>query len=178
MSLESIRQSLNKNPFIAGGALVLIIIIGLFFAIKSIIGPSGPPIPKYAYYIDEETGEESEQSINEIPPLVNEKTGKPTLVRASYYSCGSCKKGERKLAYLEKFTPQAKDTLEKARKASAEGQPPMEDMSVHMRGYLVRSPEPGAKWVLAESDPGRQVTSAIQCPGGDNTNLKLCLPDN
>jgi len=177
MSLESIRQNLNKNPFIAGGVLVVIIIVGLAFAIKSIIGPSGPPIPKYAYYIDEETGEESTQSINEIPPLVNQKTGKPTLVRASYYSCGNCKK-DRKLAYLEKFTPQAKEVLEKARKATSEGMPPMEDMSVHMRGYFVRSPQAGSNWVLAESEQGRQVTSAIACPNGDNTNLKLCLPEN
>ncbi len=177
MSLESIRQNLNKNPYIAGSVLVLIIVVGLFFAIKSIVGPSGPPIPKYAYYIDEETNEESIQSINEIPPLVNPKTGKATLVRASYYSCGNCKK-DRKLAYLEKFTPKAKEALEKQRKATQEGQPPMEDMSIQMQGYLVRSPEPNSKWFLAESDTGRQITSTIACPNGDNTNLKLCLPDN
>lgn len=132
--------------------------------------PKAPPVPTKMYYIDEETGEESLQPMDAIPPLLN-KNGKPMLVRAIYMRCSVCG-GEKKLMFLEKFTPEGKIAMEKLR---ADSKATDQDyLAVRMRGYLVKSPEKGSRWVLAESEPGWKITE-FKCPihGGDFPQIML-----
>lgn len=138
--------------------------------------PKAPRIPTKAYYVDDETGEESLQSINAIPPLLN-KAGKPTLVREMCYRCTACSPTERRIGYLEKFTPEAQEKLNKMRRKARRTGADLNIDEIAATGFLVRSPAKGSPWVLAESEEGKKVTSNIGCDKGhDPVNLELVLP--
>jgi len=104
-----------------------------------------------AYYIDEETGEESIQPMDAVPPLLN-KNGKPTLVRVVKFTCDNNKTVTT--AYYEKYTDRAKQEIEQKGPSAQEA---------NLRGLLVRAPEKGSPWVPQLSPQGNEITQRAHC---------------
>jgi hypothetical protein len=157
------RQFISKyGAYLAGGLIVLAAII--VFATRS----STPGLPTRAFYIDEETGEESLQPATSVPPL-NNKNGKPTLVQVMKFSCEKPGKvrgsgANAKVGYYRKYTPEAKRSIE---------QPPTdierteEAERLRTEGEFVRLPAPGSPWVRAISEEGERIVQSIQCAPGE-----------
>ncbi|MEI8198317.1 MAG: hypothetical protein WCI73_20685 [Phycisphaerae bacterium] len=185
-NLNNIREAIHKHTMVVGvGALILVLLMGWWVAINLGIIHTHPQ-PARAYFIDEETGEVSIHPASEIPPLLG-KSGKPTVVTAVYYTCGSC--AARKPAYYRKFTPEAKDALEKAHKAGSGAASPTAPgpssngsgipRSVMLgvgQGELVRAPEAGSPWVPLHSEAGRKLVQELRSKCSDPNTYELCVP--
>jgi len=142
------REWLNKfGVYVVGGALVVAVI--LYFVMgSSAKAPSSNDVK--AFYLDEETGEESLHPVSQVPPLIG-KSGKPTVVQAIKYSCDGGK--TKKIAYLRKYTPEAKEALDRAYATQT-------NPGINARANeLVRLPEKGNEWYPVQSNEGATVTT-------------------
>ena len=119
------------------------------------------------YFIDEETGEESVRPVSDIPPLPG-KSGKPTVVREYKYSLDGG--STVKVGYYLKFDDGAKKKLEDL---VAQGKNPNEIDTTS--GQLVRSPDPGSKWVSIGSGEGQTITH-LDIPQGKQDQFMAVLP--
>ncbi len=164
-----LRVTINRHAkgiSIAASVLIFVLMIISFW---SFFHQPVTPVKSvsYAYFIDEETGKETYESITEIPPLKG-YSGKSTLVRIIYYSCDGCK--TRTAAYYEKYTPEAKSLLEQN-----QGKP-LDQMTFSQvqDGHMVRSPASGSPWVKANSPEGMQARQIMPCSNGGG--ITYCTP--
>lgn len=144
--LDQFRGSLNTHPIATGIAVLMIAGSVIFW---SVYDPSAR-IPD-GDFIDEQTGEVSARSIDQLPPLVG-SNGKATVVRA-YYSVA--RDGlPRRLLYMQKYSDTTKAYLEQYLKEHRTGRPQFPDPPT---AILVRAPEPGSPWVPLETPQGRKL---------------------
>ncbi|MCL2645722.1 MAG: hypothetical protein FWD61_01810 [Phycisphaerales bacterium] len=143
------REWINKYA-------VYIIVVALAIAVVSYLRSGRQSksqfLPEYtlAWYVDEETNEESVRPISELPPLPG-KSGKLTVVRAIKVTYDDGQTSQT--VYLEKFTPEAQERLSKLA---------VDDIQRDtFFGKLVRLPEPGSHWVPADSSEGTQIRDSI-----------------
>ena len=177
LNMNSIRETLNKNALVVSVVVgVLLIVLGWKLLKTSGIIPERYQVPK-TYFIDEETQEVSVHDATDIPPLMG-KGGKATVVEVIYATCTDCK--DKKAVYYRKFTDDAKTAMEKARNTPAPGpsgtnSPPPPPMMMWMdQAQVVRSPEPGSKWVPVTSPQGFTImqTASSKCPN----SFQTCRP--
>lgn len=149
------RDFLNKYGYYVLG--VVIIVAGLLVW-SNLMGARRPrPASDKAFYVDEETGEESVRPMTEHPPLPN-ANGKLTIVEASKFKWG--KEGIKTL-YLFKYSDRAKELLENSpEQASAYA------MEID-RGKLYRSPEPGSPWYPVDTPEARALLYQKCADGSD-----------
>jgi hypothetical protein len=122
---------------------------------------------RYAYFVDEETGRETYEPIRAVPPLTG-ASGKPTLVRAFFYSCDGGK--TRIAAYYDEYLPEAKKLLEAHQEKGMDAATYEQVES----GHVVRSPGNGAPWVPFSSVVGMQVRNSFHC--ADGGTVTFCTP--
>ncbi len=118
-----------------------------------------------AWYIDEQDGDKSLNPADaislpatSIAPLKN-KVGAPTVVRAMFVTCTTEK--DRRLVYLEKYTPQAQAAFAKVQSGAESPSPSF--LSSTQAGHLIRLPDPGAPWVPINSAAGVTILNGIKC---------------
>lgn len=158
---------MRKYGLYIGGGLLLLAIVILLVQLRG--GSSGGPVGDAgkAFFVDEETGEQSVGAATDVPPL-NNKAGKPTLVKGVFVTAdgGSTKR----LAYLMKYTPEAKAAIEKAHQEKK-----LEDVMTSdlvSEGTLVRLPDKGAPWVKMSSREGAAIDEkAFKLEGGKYATL-------
>jgi hypothetical protein len=143
---QRLREQLNRHPVMA--SLLTAALVGslIYAAVRN----PAPPTPR-GDFIDETTGESMVRSIADVPPLPG-KDGGLTVVRA-YYSVPTGD-GQRKLLYLQKYSPETKAYLEQYLKEHRTGQPQFPDPQT---AILVRKPEAGSPWVPLETPEGRAI---------------------
>jgi hypothetical protein len=144
--IQRLREQINRHP--VKTSLVLIAIVGslIYFTLRNprVRTPDGD-------FIDETTGQTYVMPISAIPPLPG-KDGNLTVVRA-YYS-GPSGDQPRTLLYLQKYSPEAKATLEQFEKGNQLGEPQFTDPHTSV---WVCKPEPGSQWVLLDTPEGRAI---------------------
>ena len=137
--------------------IILLLTAGLLIWFYSRPRPKPGPNVNQAFYVDEETSEESVLSSDEIPPLPG-KDGKLTVVRAMKFSCEGGK--NPRTLYLLKYTPEAQAKLQSLLADS----PRRSD--VITAGELIRSPEPHSQWIPSISSQAEAIRTFPDCPSG------------
>jgi hypothetical protein len=175
-----IRETLNQNPAITTGATIAIIIIALIFIVLQFVD-SGPDIPTKSWYTTDDSSPEGalaslfKDDINKIPPF--EKDGKQAY-RAQVYTCDRGK--TRFVAYIERYTPEAKQTLERLRAAGPDQQPepgaPGGPEMVLMTGIEYKKPG-GSEWIKQTDFQKIQDIMTVKCPDGSTNNLEPVRAD-
>jgi len=145
------------------GIIVLALIMAFLFRQSSTTYPPGDP--SLAWYIDEETGEESVlPSAENIPPLLG-KDGKKTLVQAFKFAGDDEKTANT--YYLVKYSDSVRNEL-----AKFTGEE-MERLNMLHLGQLVRSLEPNSPWVTLR-DP--RATDIISVPDHSSGPRRQVFP--
>ena len=146
-------------------------------------GGSGLPTgDEPTYFYDVETGELFIASGNQVPPIQSPAGNE--AVRANVYTCGACTEEERFVGYYEKYTPEAKKTLEQAQAEQDDGgNDPDEGMAqgmgmmqAQMSGLMVSLD--GEEWQSRQQmdlqSEGLMEQVRSQCD--DPSQLKFCGP--
>jgi len=131
-------------------------IIGVVFVIALLLvafrgcGPSVPIVTKdqKAFYIDEETSEESERSAKEWPPLPG-KSGRLTLVQARKFTTDGGQ--TNKISCLLKYPDAVREELISLPDNDARKQ------WLVTNELLIRRPGEGQKWVQVTSPEGQAI---------------------
>jgi hypothetical protein len=165
-----IRETLNKNPGITTGATAAIILLAVGFIIYQLTGGGTPGIATEAFYTIDDGATWFEDDINKIPPF--DKDGKQA-VKAYVYECPGT---DPFVAYLERYTPEAKKALEAAAKSNDPNNPViMED--VQMTGLEVKKPKTGDKgWVKQSNSAASSKIMDLKCPDGKVEGLAPVMP--
>ncbi|MDA8377050.1 MAG: hypothetical protein M0Z50_08330 [Planctomycetia bacterium] len=173
---SNLRNTINENSAVMSIIAAVVAIVAIAFIVRNFFHTTQYG-PTTAYYYDTSDGSVQVLPRSKYPPLIG-KTGKPTLVWAEYYSCSSC--SDKQLAYLEKYSAQAKKAMEQLqqqqRNPKNKGEPPnfaLMQMAMQGGGILVRSPKKGSKWYPLESPQGMQIATPPSCTTGQ---LKACNP--
>jgi hypothetical protein len=166
-----IREKLNQNPRIAAGATAGVIVIALGFILYESFGGGGPSPPTKAYFTTDDGATYFKDDINKLPPF--DVDGKPA-VRAMVFKCPE---GEPFVAYLERYTPEAKAKLEDLRVNGPPKTPDPGMMDVTMGGMEVKKPkDEKAKWIKQMDYQKAAEIMQPKCPDGTNQNIEPVLP--
>ena len=170
--LNSLRNAIqSRSPSVGIALFVAILCVCLVIVWQMGWVHSKPHAPTNCYYLDEEAFDPQhpkELSVNLVPPVAG-ASGNLTLVRAVYITAGT--DAERQLAYLEKYTDEAKAVLEKSA-SSEEHLSPQELMTIR-DGLRVRAPELGSPWVTSNSPEGRALLGRTN---DDAATVRRVLP--
>jgi hypothetical protein len=134
-------------------------------------GAGGPRVPAQAYYTIDDGQTYFADDINKVPPFEHEGR---EAVRAHVFTCD----GGRTtfVAYLEKYTPLAKQRIEEL----LERDPPVDPImfeDIMMTGVLVRRPgDPHNRWVPQMNWELAGRVTEIRCPDGTLDNIMPVLP--
>ena len=106
-----IRQTINEKPAISVGVTAGVIVLALIFIIFQLVGGKTPPAarPTKAWFSDDDGKTWFADDVNKYPPF-KDNNGK-TAVRAFVYQCT----GQPFCLYLQRYTPQGKERLEKSK---------------------------------------------------------------
>lgn len=196
----SLRDWMNNNSALVTIAAVVLLVVTLGWIILQAKGPSASRM-KSQYYYDLNTGTIFTADSSEMPPIETpsgpDKTGKPAGVRARVFACGDCRRSyvgmtvaqieeaDAFIAFLEKFTPEAKKSMEEAKDTVAEpteatgipGDPNYRRPGGGGRlimeggqGLLIRQVN-GEKWLAMRSREAQKITTTFgtKCPDGRAT---------
>lgn len=169
MLIVSLRNFSENHKFAAIAVGAVPLVLACVLVISHYTSPPEPDWPK-AYFIDEETGDVSVRLADEFPPLPG-ADGKPTVVRAIYVTFSTPE--NKALAYLEKYTDQAKAQLQKDKgenKGIALAQPQL------LSGLLVRRPDKGSPWLVAGSADAGKLMDEVFKPGPSGAPPRMCPP--
>ncbi len=162
-----ISQLLSRRENLSLAALAAAVLVGGLYLVAMIVFPPTLRL-KNAWFMDEQTGELIVEPATAIPPLLN-KNHQPALVRAIFVTGAGDK--DRKLAYLEKYTPEAQAAFADVRSGA---QPPTPAFLLATQaGHLIRRPDAGAGWVRTNSAEGVAILNGIKCDGG---LARYCAP--
>ncbi len=167
-----IREKLNDNPAITTGITAGIIVIALIVIGWQLMSSGRPEIPTQAFYSIDDGASYFPDNINLFPPF--KKDGKDA-VRAHVFRCDG---GEPFIAYLERYTPEAKAKMEAMQTKTQEGgpDPGMYD-DVQMTGQEVKAPKTGDKgWVKMVDYQSSQDITSPKCPDGTTNKLEPVYP--
>jgi hypothetical protein len=170
-----IRETLNQNPGITTGVTAGIIVLALAVIIWQSFD-RGPRIPNQAFFTVDDGQTWFADDINRVPPF--QHNGQEA-VRAHVFTCDG---GRTKfVAYLEKYSDQAKARLERMRTQAQQQQDGMMDPAMYedvmMTGTMVRKPgDPAGRWVPQMNwDLAGRITE-IRCPDGTTQNIQPVMP--
>lgn len=166
---------INRNPSLASVMAVGLLVLALGLIVWQVLGEDADTTVE-AYYLDLEAGELFLSSANELPPIET-PTGGGRGVRAHVYACGECPAGlegataeeiEARgafVAWLERYTDEAKQTIERLGGRDSESPlPPEQEQQLYEaqdRGLVVGEAT-GDRWVQLESDAGRRLMDGPQ----------------
>jgi hypothetical protein len=167
-----IREKLNDNPRIATGAMVLVILLAVGFIGLQLWGDRPPPPPKKAYFTIDDGKTWFVDDINKVAPFEHEGQ---QAVRCQVFTCND---GEPFVAYLERYSAEAKKKLEEAREKGAEAAPdPALWETMAMGGVEVKKPgDAKAPWVKQMDYQKAAEIMQAKCPDGSFENIKPVLP--
>jgi hypothetical protein len=146
------RPFLDKyGVYLVAVAFVVAGIVWFFFG-------RGGHLPQSAFFIDEDTGQESVRPVTDIPPLIGAK-GNPSLVKVYKYSTDGGKTVH--VGYYLKFTPEMKAKMEELQQ-----HPDPNSQLQPGSAMLVRKPESGPPgWVKISSSEGQKIVDIDAAPG-------------
>lgn len=163
-----LREWMQGNQTIVAGAAGVLLLICLIAIIMQ-IAPTGSSVktPNSAYFYDVVTGKVFQAPFDAVPPITSPDGNE--AVRAHFYSCGDCNESDRFVGYYEKYTPQAKEVVEKARTSADPNQAmPYEPMG---DGLLISFD--AKTWFAMYSPKAEQgMGERLNCPGGQR--LRYC----
>lgn len=108
----------------------------------------------------------------DVPPLIG-ATGKPTVVRAVFFTYTSCK--NKKLLYLLKYTPTEQKILMRLQHHHGGDKSLFAIEMQTILGTLVRLPVKGSHWFLANSPTGQRIMTP---PADSGRPAHFCNPAN
>lgn len=160
----SLRETLNKNPAIIAG-VVVVAIAACGWVVWSQMGSSSKSsAPDSVYY----TVDEGQTLFADSPTLLTpfDKDGKPA-VRAYVYKCAD---GTQTVAYLERYTEKGKAVMEKfrAEKKANPGVPPPSVGELSALGRAAKEVKrPGDKqWTNSATGAERGLVESLKCKDG------------
>jgi hypothetical protein len=160
-----IRETLNKNPAVASGVVIGLIVLVLTLIIwwSSSGGPTTADAEdQKAFFTNDDGKTWFTDSAAKIPPF--QKDGKDAVL-AHVYSCD----GKPFVAFMRRFTPDAKKKLEAANSNKSKPQMAVADV-VQFNGIEVKAP--GGKEWYKQSDERAVKVMQPQCNG----KLELVYP--
>jgi hypothetical protein len=165
------RQLIEKYQKFALPGAILLILVALLLLVIQIKGQSSPgERAQYAYFSDDDGATWFADDINKVPPFT--KDGKE-VVRAFVFRCGG---GKPFVAYLLRFTPEAKKSIETALTKTTTPDAGKLMTEATPSGGEVKKPLSG-KWALATRDPAAHAeVMKFGCPDGKLRDLEMVLP--
>lgn len=167
-----IREFLQKHPSAAVALIIIVILASLLIARRS-----GPSIPSNAaYFYDLNNAQLFVGTGDQIAPVQAPEGGPDRGVRAYVYTCGACGEGERFIAYLEKYTNDAKSAVKAADPSQTYS---AQTLTAIQQGTLIALPPESnnqdPQWVPSASSRGLQIVAAkqTQC---DGQPARQCYP--
>jgi len=160
----------------AAGVLVLFLLYRLF------AGGAGAGIGERAYFYDLSADKLFVDDARQHPPIFGRPDGSRgdpedmDGVLAMVYVCGpDCGSGERRIAYLKKYTDEMKRLRDQWDAAMAEGRPGPEEVRDRVfvsENTLVRAVD-GESWYSESSEEGQQIMAVLsrKCPNGEFPTL-------
>jgi hypothetical protein len=124
-----------------------------------------PPVnieTQFAFYLDEDSGEESIQSVRELPPMGGAK-GRPSVIRVIKITCDGG--ATSRPLYMLKYSDEALAELQYMKRDD-----PHRD-ELMKKGEMVRIPDPWTTWVPANSDEAAVIFARPNCPDGKPARL-------
>ena len=160
-----IRDTLNRNPSIATGTILAIIVIAVAFIVYSQSrGLSPSKEPAKAFYTIDEGKHWFVDDVSKFPPFDHE--GKEA-VRALLFQCGE---GKPFVGYLARYTPDTKKELEAARNS-----PTGTKSEQYMRNLIIAEKigkeikKPGdPQWTTLADETNWKRVMQVKCPEGQN----------
>lgn len=174
-----LRETLNRNPAIVTGGTLAIIVIAVGFIIYSTLGSSAPKAPTKAYYTVDDGATYFSDDAGKLAPFDYE--GKQA-VKARVFKCAD---GKPFVAFLERYTPDAKKKLEEARASAAASsgqQParsPMDVQAIAMAaqmGLEVKKPGGDGQWFKIMDIQNSPKITRPACPDGKSDGLEPVNP--
>ncbi|WP_428939559.1 hypothetical protein [Fontivita pretiosa] len=169
-----IRETLNQNPAFTTGATALIILVALGIIVYQLVG-GGDNTAEFtagkAYFTIDDGKTWFADDASKLPPF--EHQGKPAYLAFVYtYDGGKTKF----VAYLQRYTPEAKKRIEEARAKGPAG----ELASVEaLSGIEVKLPGTGddpKNWVKRTDPAAAKITEIRPPPGVSPDALEQVLP--
>ena len=156
-----LRETLNKKPGLAAGLGIALLVLGIaFIALQLSLG--GPREPSGMAYFSTDDGQTwFVDSADKLPPFQHD--GKEAF-RAYVFECG----GKEFVNHLERYTPEAKKTMEAALEAERSGKAPPSAGAIQQAASAGRQlKKPGAKeWVAAGNFAKTGPILNVKCPDG------------
>lgn len=168
---SKVRKFLNQNSMVVT-IITLMVLVG---SIAAILMYNRPTVyePMEVYYYDLDTNELFEGMSDDIPPVTAPSGGYG--VRAYVYTCSSCTDPDALfIGYLEMFTREAKEMMNRPTGSTADITPE-EEMMLLQQGHLVRAVE-GEGWVPESSEAGLMITDAPYEICGEGSMVRPCEP--
>jgi hypothetical protein len=173
-----LRETLNRNPAITTGVTIAIIVIALVAILWQTVGNKrGGQGSTQQFFTTDNGATWFPDSKDNLPPYIT-KEGKEA-VRIYLFKCSD---GKPFVAYLERYTPAAKQILEQARaKAKTSPQDPMAMEAQYsipvQNGTEVKKPLDSGPWHSQVRDyPEYSKVVAIKCPDGSIESLEPYVP--
>jgi hypothetical protein len=132
--------------------LAIAAILGTIVAVRA----AHPPVALHADFYNPTTGEFTTRPSTDLPPIAT-APGQLPLVRAIFVR--TTPTSPRRLAYLEKFLPAARQLLVQLQKTNRTPDP--DTLRTIESARLVRLPDVDAKWFPVDSDGGRAILNNI-----------------
>lgn len=172
---SNLRNTINEYSAVVSIVAAVIAVLAIVYIFHNTVGGGGVGTAPKAYYYDTSTHQFYTYPSSRPPPLKN-ASGKRTIVLAYMYTCSSC--NNRKIAWLQKYSKQARAALKKILNykptpGQPPGPPPME-APIFGTGILVRSPAKGSQWYPIQSPEGQEIAQLPKCQSG---TAKICMPD-
>ena len=145
------RAFLNKYGIYV--VVVALVIVGLILFLTR----STTHAPGSAFFIDEDSGQESVRAVTDIPPLPGAK-GNPSIVKVYKYTTEGDKTVH--VGYYIKFTPEMKQQMEELQR-----HPDPNSTLEPGNGMLVRKPDGSPKdWYKVSSPEGQKIVTVSSGP--------------
>ncbi len=176
---------MNNNSAVVMVGAVFLIVICLWLVMRYMSGGGGGGgTVTEAYYLDLNTGKLVVDTNRATPPIETESgptpEGQPAGVRAHVFACEGCGDYEGMtvqevraagglVAYLERYTPQAREALER------ENVDPMMAAQIAERGIMISAAD-SIRWVPQASQAAIDLQSAVRQPCPDGNRPEPCFP--
>jgi hypothetical protein len=152
--------------------LVLVLLTGAAFGFyRHFSAPTG--VSELTFFYDLSEQKLFTASREALPPIRGLNSEEEDAVRAVVI----CTSGDpddpanRKIAYLEKYAPELKSSLEQVREGKAEPLP-----SKVRNGYRFVKRATDEKWFAANSPEGEKILNGWNVPGPDGKMPVVCVP--
>ncbi len=185
--MQKLRDWVNANPQFALGAAGAASVLALVVLIMALSG--GKPrsrVVTQAWYLDLNSRKLFPGPIREVPPIPAPSgayQGGNGGALAHVFGCGDCSESDRRIAFLEVYTPKAaallKADIERRSKAEPSGPPAgYTESQAIADGHFIAGED--LKWVLMRDPKAREVRKSIDRFRDDckakGAMLTPCLP--